>query len=775
MQVTTGTLLADRYRLTSRAESDLADVAAWSAHDQILDRVVRVALIEGPRAQEAIDAARRAALVSDPRLVRIIDVATWSGIHFVVTEPFIGEDLSLVTSVRPLSVDNARAVIGEVASALESAQDRGIHHLALRPQVVRIHEGRVQVTGLGIDGTLNPIPRGGPHLAARADTEDLLSLLYFSLTGHWPSHSLESIAFGDGVSLPPLALAPDNAPRNPHQFNPDFDDALAELCITTLSSRSAGPHSPAALVTALGPWGAISVKPPRIFSAVHAPADDASPRDEDLGHLASSGALAGPGAIGGSLATAGMLGAAAVVPGLAGTPRSSEAPAGTARPKKRIPLPVRTPAAQTPSGDGPSLAHAPDDVTGSYSASRSSEDPLPTSPSGTNSAGQGLSADPQTPPVPLAPNVVRQSVHTSFAGKGRLGSPPGTPPPAIPPREPGRVARKSVLSPSPVPGLAEPVPTGGAAHDGQTSAPKSAAHADLSADTPSTASGLPVRTSGSPAGSARPAPSPSPLTATDAAALQAAAGEFVPQYSSQQTQPSPQSPNSSPAAAPIKFDQLMSTPKEYRRFRFNPTALTLVLAIAIVTFGIYFAFGTLSEQVRNPFGYENAERPLEPGVSSPGVTTPEVVTPTEAPAIAPVIASGSQLDPEGDDNEHPEAVDLAFDQDPSTFWYTRTYKSATYEGLGKSGVGFAVKLEQKSPVSTVYLSTNNTGGVVEIRATDPSTPTKGELLASVPLDKEMTIQLRTTVETQHIVLWFPELPQTSNGDNRVELTEISLT
>ena len=767
MQVTTGTLLADRYRLTSRAESDLANVAAWSAQDQILDRVVRVALIEGPRAQEALDAARRAALVSDPRLVRIIDVATWSGIHFVVTEPFIGEDLALVTSVRPLSVDNARAVIGEVASALESAQDRGIHHLALRPQVVRIHEGRVQVTGLGTDGTLNPIPRGGPHLAARADTEDLLSLLYFSLTGHWPSHALESIAFGDGVSLPPLALKPDNTPRDPHQFNPDFDAALADLCITTLSSRSEGPHSPAALVTALGPWGAISVTPPRIFSAVHG---EAMSGDDDFALLAAPSTTT----MTGRAATAALPGAGVVSgagPAVAGSQASVATGAGS-RPKKRNPLPIRTPSAKVPRSDVPSSTPAAEATSGADSATPTSEDLLPTAPSGATPNVSGEPATPEITPDPVVAKVKRQSVHTSFASKGRPGPPPGTPPPAIPPREPGRVARKSVLSPSPVPLEADPAAPALAAEGTGSRTFTSPGSGNTPSVTSAKASGLPVRTSGSSAGST-PAARPNPLTATDAAALHAAAGQFASHDASAGTAPVAASP--SPAPDAIKFDELMSAPKEYRRFRFNPTALTLVLAIAMVCFGIFFAFETLSDKVQNPFGAENGERPLDPGLSSPGATTPEVVPPTKAPVIAPIIASGKQLDPEGDDNEHPEAVDLAFDQDPSTFWYTRTYKSPTFDGLGKSGIGFAVKLEQKSPVSTVYLSTNNTGGVVEIRATDPSTPAKGELLASVPLDKEMTIQLRTTVETQHIVLWFPELPQTPDGSNRVELSEIALT
>ncbi|MEK8226770.1 hypothetical protein NKG05_12790 [Oerskovia sp. M15] len=61
-----GTTLVGRYLLAERLASDLVDVAAWSAHDSVLDRPVRVSLITGQHVTEAIDSARRAALVADP-------------------------------------------------------------------------------------------------------------------------------------------------------------------------------------------------------------------------------------------------------------------------------------------------------------------------------------------------------------------------------------------------------------------------------------------------------------------------------------------------------------------------------------------------------------------------------------------------------------------------------------------------------------------------------------------------------------------------------------
>ena len=138
-----------------------------------------------------------------------------------------------------------------------------------------------------------------------------------------------------------------------------------------------------------------------------------------------------------------------------------------------------------------------------------------------------------------------------------------------------------------------------------------------------------------------------------------------------------------------------------------------------------------------------------------------------------MIASASQLDPDGDDNEHPELVDRAIDQDPTTYWLSRTYRSADFAGMNRRGIGFAVTLEKPAPVSTIYLSTNSVGGKVEVRATSADKPDGGELLFSGKVDLEMELALAKPVSTGEIVLWFTELPQ-SEGKNRIEIREISV-
>lgn len=202
--------------------------------------------------------------------------------------------------------------------------------------------------------------------------------------------------------------------------------------------------------------------------------------------------------------------------------------------------------------------------------------------------------------------------------------------------------------------------------------------------------------------------------------------------------------------------------------RFDPTIFTLVFALVVVAGGLMWSMDHLTE-FRSPFQWGSNTRPVatdgSEGTQPPATTTPPVL---------PVIVSAQQLDPDGDDNEHPEAVPRAIDLDPTTGWFTRTYRSATFAGMNKRGIGIAVTFEKPAPVSTVYIQSNSTGGRMEVRATEPSKPDGGTVLYEGPVEKDMEIEVPDPVEAEHLVLWFTELPQTS-GQNRAEIREISVS
>ena len=611
-----GTLLAGRYRVSQPIASDLAGATAWTATDQILDRAVRVAILSEGHVPQALDAARRAALVTDPRLVRVLDVGEHEGLAYMVTEPVTGPSLAQLVARSPLPADQARAVIGEAAAALESARRRGVHHLALRPSVLHLTpDNRVLITGLAVDGALLGQGLGDARSTTRADTVGLVALLYAALTGHWPGTSFDADeADGDGVQR--LAAAPllGGNPVAPTELVAGVPNDLDTLCAVTLGSHDDGPHSPAELVLELAPWGDIRVV--------------------DL-----------------------LAGANAPEP---------------------VPVPV----------------------------------PVP----------------PSTLPGP--PTVRRTSIRSVFAEQPAAAPVrPGTPPPALP-------ARTTTL---------------GTTTLGTTAGSGSGA----------------IRVDASP-------PAPTAESVRDpmlAAPARAATPTALPRSTV---------PNSSPPPTPRQraFDELIAARETLVTKRFDPTRLVLAVVVLAVLIGLYLAFQSLTKP-STPLDRGGSAAP-GPSATAPAQETPgpaqESAAPADAAPVAPVIASGQQIDPppDGDDNEHPEAAPLAVDGDPATNWYTRTYKSPDFAGL-KKGVGYGVNLAAPATVTTVTLQVNGTGGRVEIRSTDPSTPTQGDVLAEGELSANTVLTLSAPTQTQRIVLWFTALPQAADGGNRVELAEVTVS
>jgi len=252
-----GTVLAGRYRVLQPLASDLEGSPAWQATDQILDRAVRVRILVSGNVPQALDAARRAALVSDPRLVRVLDVGSHEGVSYVVTEEVRGPSLADLLARGPLTGDQARAIVGEVAAALEVARRRGVHHLALRPSVVHVTpDDRVLLTGLAFDGALLGQGLGDARTTTRADTVGLVRLLYAALTGRWPAGAQDLVPTTGLGTLPAAPLAADG-PVPPGDLVAGVPADLDTLCVVTLGSNDDGPHSPAELVRELEPWGEI--------------------------------------------------------------------------------------------------------------------------------------------------------------------------------------------------------------------------------------------------------------------------------------------------------------------------------------------------------------------------------------------------------------------------------------------------------------------------------------------------------------------------------------
>ncbi|WP_460705434.1 protein kinase family protein [Myceligenerans halotolerans] len=256
-----GDVLVDRYRLGSELRTDLAAAVAWEAHDQVLGRQVRLHLVSGPWAADALDSARRAALVAEPRISRVLDVGTAVVGSYVVTEPYPGQTLTEIVSRGLVDEQQARAIAGEVASALAVASARGVHHTVLRPEAIRIEHDRVVVTGLGLDGglasgeTLNQTPAAG-------DAQGALALLYYAMTARWPGIELDADWITKDTVIPlPARRDEDGALVRLSTLVPHVDPSIDTLISRAFDPSAEGNESrtPDDVVAALEPWGGLSV------------------------------------------------------------------------------------------------------------------------------------------------------------------------------------------------------------------------------------------------------------------------------------------------------------------------------------------------------------------------------------------------------------------------------------------------------------------------------------------------------------------------------------
>ncbi|MGB3685205.1 MAG: murein biosynthesis integral membrane protein MurJ [Ornithinimicrobium sp.] len=289
--IDTGTVLGGRYALDELLARRDDSLDYWSAQDQTLDRLVAVTVLPATGEHEAVayavlDGARRTAGVDDPRLVRVLDVGVEEGVCWIVEEG-LSEAVSLATLVadQPLPAEEARRIVGESASGLESARRRGLHHLYLNPHaVLRTSEGSVKISGVGVAAAIEQTEEISAAEASVIDTGDLLALLYTGLTGRWPGEEIEALRparrLADGT-LP--------APSEVVSGVPGDLDALCRSVFGAEADAATGPHTPGDLAKLLAPW------PSEVVDDLQLSLDPPLPGEESGAHAAlaaSAGASA---------------------------------------------------------------------------------------------------------------------------------------------------------------------------------------------------------------------------------------------------------------------------------------------------------------------------------------------------------------------------------------------------------------------------------------------------------------------------------------------------
>ena len=324
-----GTMLGGRYDLRRRLGQS-PYLERWSAHDTTLEREVALTVVDPDHPHRAgiLDAARRAAGVEDTRLVRILDVGTQGGNSYIVEEAMsAAESLAAILLQGALPAEEARRIAGETASGLETARQRGLHHLCLTPHsVMRAPDGAIKISGVAVVAAIEGTEEPDPAAASRRDAVSVVALAYAALTSRWPL--TEQVA---GVEPAPRVVGGVAAPSEIAAGVPGDLDALCRMTL----NEDTGPLTPGDFANQIAPWSrgpvhAVSVEPTIILhlpmqpevdslttevrSAAEEPGPEVGPSAVD--RSSAAGATAGK-ALGAALAGAGA--AAGLVGGKVGS------------------------------------------------------------------------------------------------------------------------------------------------------------------------------------------------------------------------------------------------------------------------------------------------------------------------------------------------------------------------------------------------------------------------------------------------------------------------
>ncbi len=208
----TGESLAGRYELQDVAGSGGMS-SVYRARDTVLERTVAIKILhdhysDDPEYVERFRREARAlAQLNHPNIVTVIDRGEFEGRQFIVFEHVEGENLKeLIDREGQLPVDQALALVHQVARGLAFAHEHGVVHRDVKPHNVLIDaDGVAKVTDFGIarsvdpgdglteTGTLlgtsdyiAPEQASGRRVDERSDQYSLAAVLYELLTGAPP-------------------------------------------------------------------------------------------------------------------------------------------------------------------------------------------------------------------------------------------------------------------------------------------------------------------------------------------------------------------------------------------------------------------------------------------------------------------------------------------------------------------------------------------------------------------------------------------------------------
>ena len=185
------------------------------AEDVNLHRVIALKVLrkrikgmdDGQAVQQFLREARGAAKIDHPNVVKIFEINEHDGWWYIAMELVEGQTLQqVIKAAGPLSLARACIIIGDAATALETAHEQGIIHRDVKPSNLMItRQGRCKLTDFGlvrVDSPNDPFELhdksvGTPkfmspevierkHQGPALDVYSLGATFYYALTGKPP-------------------------------------------------------------------------------------------------------------------------------------------------------------------------------------------------------------------------------------------------------------------------------------------------------------------------------------------------------------------------------------------------------------------------------------------------------------------------------------------------------------------------------------------------------------------------------------------------------------
>ncbi len=252
----------------------------YRAQHPTLNRTVAVKILPQRLAQEGEFRRRfeREAQVvtrlKHPNIVQMHDFGEAEGMAYMVMEYIEGQDLAdLIRGAGRLPLEQVRAILGDIAAALDYAHQQGLVHRDIKPSnvmldpvmaggggrayravlmdfgIAKIVGGMTALTKTGMVGTLDYIApeqiQAASEVDGRADVYSLGVMVYQMVTGELPfPHN------NPGALLMAHLMQP---PPDPRQSVPDLPVEAAEGIVQAMAKKPDGRFATAgALATALG-------------------------------------------------------------------------------------------------------------------------------------------------------------------------------------------------------------------------------------------------------------------------------------------------------------------------------------------------------------------------------------------------------------------------------------------------------------------------------------------------------------------------------------------